>query len=192
MAKKINHLRYQIVLRNGSTTRRLPLANTFWPTLWERISCPLIWCARETGVKVISLVVVCSGKTKQISYLNKRVNKKMSIDLHSLHVEEAKSILQDFILPVLPVLKKVNLITSRGKHSDTGKGSWFLLFWTAFIRSKISAAALRRDWRNFALRSSICLHTRVYRFDPISIPARFSLSRSITPSKERTGLRAVW
>ena len=43
----------------------------------------------------------------------------MSIDLHGLHVEEAKSILQDYVLPVLPVLKKVNLITGRGKHSDT-------------------------------------------------------------------------
>ena len=47
----------------------------------------------------------------------------MQIDLHGLHVAEAKSILQDYVLPVLPVLKRVFLITGRGKHSKDGKGA---------------------------------------------------------------------
>ena len=45
----------------------------------------------------------------------------MSIDLHGLHVSEAKSILRDYVLPVLPVLQKVYLITGRGKHSKSGQ-----------------------------------------------------------------------
>ncbi len=45
----------------------------------------------------------------------------MHIDLHGLHVHEAESILQDYVLPVLPVLKRVYLITGRGKHSKDGK-----------------------------------------------------------------------
>ena len=47
----------------------------------------------------------------------------MSIDLHGLHVQEAKSILQDYVLPVLPVLKRVFLITGRGMHSKDGRGA---------------------------------------------------------------------
>ena len=45
----------------------------------------------------------------------------ISIDFHGLHVEEAKVILRDYVLPVLPVLKKVFLITGRGKHSKSGQ-----------------------------------------------------------------------
>ena len=45
----------------------------------------------------------------------------MSIDLHGLHVHEAKTILRDYVLPVLPVVKKIYLITGRGKHSKDGK-----------------------------------------------------------------------
>jgi DNA-nicking Smr family endonuclease len=36
------------------------------------------------------------------------------------YTDEAKAILQDYVLPVLPVLKRVNLITGRGKHSQNG------------------------------------------------------------------------
>jgi DNA-nicking Smr family endonuclease len=45
----------------------------------------------------------------------------MSIDLHSLHVEEAKSMLAEYIFPALPVARKVHVITGRGVHSKGGK-----------------------------------------------------------------------
>lgn len=47
---------------------------------------------------------------------------KMTIDLHALHVEEAKNMLQEYVFPALPVVRKVIIITGRGSHSKGGKG----------------------------------------------------------------------
>jgi DNA-nicking Smr family endonuclease len=46
----------------------------------------------------------------------------MSIDLHALHVEEAKNMLLEYVFPVLPVVRKVVVITGRGTNSNGGKG----------------------------------------------------------------------
>jgi hypothetical protein len=46
----------------------------------------------------------------------------MSIDLHALHVEEAKNMLLEYVFPVLPVVRKVLVITGRGTNSNGGKG----------------------------------------------------------------------
>ncbi|KAJ3097596.1 hypothetical protein HDU97_004724 [Phlyctochytrium planicorne] len=46
--------------------------------------------------------------------------REISVDLHGLHVGEAKEMLQQFVLPVVPVMKSVVLITGRGKHSVGG------------------------------------------------------------------------
>ena len=40
------------------------------------------------------------------------------IDLHGLHVNEAKVSLTEFVLPALPVLRKVVVITGHGAHSQ--------------------------------------------------------------------------
>jgi hypothetical protein len=42
------------------------------------------------------------------------------VDLHCLHVFEVRSLLLEFVLPVLPVYKKIVLITGRGLHSADG------------------------------------------------------------------------
>ena len=44
----------------------------------------------------------------------------LRLDLHGLHVDEAKSILQEFVFPILPAMKRIFLITGRGNHSDAG------------------------------------------------------------------------
>jgi hypothetical protein len=44
------------------------------------------------------------------------------VDFHGLSVEAAKRFIQDPILTVLPVLKKIMIITGRGLHSQTGQG----------------------------------------------------------------------
>jgi hypothetical protein len=43
------------------------------------------------------------------------------VDLHGLSVEGAKQIVLNTILPVLPVLKKIMVITGRGVHSQSGE-----------------------------------------------------------------------
>jgi DNA-nicking Smr family endonuclease len=45
-----------------------------------------------------------------------------SVDLHGLSVEGAKQIVYNTILPVLPVLKKIMIITGRGLHSADEQG----------------------------------------------------------------------
>jgi DNA-nicking Smr family endonuclease len=46
---------------------------------------------------------------------------KMSIDLHALHVDEAKTMLEEYVFPTLAVVKRVIVITGRGSHSKGGK-----------------------------------------------------------------------
>lgn len=43
------------------------------------------------------------------------------IDLHGLFINEAKERVKEFILPILPVLIKISIITGRGKHSQSGE-----------------------------------------------------------------------
>lgn len=45
---------------------------------------------------------------------------KISVDLHSLYIEEAKNMVLEFIIPTLPIYKNIYLITGYGKHSSTG------------------------------------------------------------------------
>jgi hypothetical protein len=45
-----------------------------------------------------------------------------TIDLHGQSVEAAKRFINDPILPVLPVLKKIMVITGRGLNSANGEG----------------------------------------------------------------------
>jgi DNA-nicking Smr family endonuclease len=44
-----------------------------------------------------------------------------AVDLHGLGIEAAKRFIQDPILAVLPVLKKIMVITGRGVHSQSGE-----------------------------------------------------------------------
>jgi hypothetical protein len=44
-----------------------------------------------------------------------------AVDLHGLSIEAAKRFIKDPILPILPVLKKITVITGRGLHSKDGK-----------------------------------------------------------------------
>ena len=48
--------------------------------------------------------------------------KPVEIDFHGLHVNEAKNIAIEYIKPILPVLKKIRIITGRGAHSKNGQG----------------------------------------------------------------------
>ena len=47
-------------------------------------------------------------------------NTLLKIDIHGLHVEEAKAQIAEYVLPVLQVVSKVILITGRGRHSASG------------------------------------------------------------------------
>jgi len=45
----------------------------------------------------------------------------VNVDLHGLHINEAKEKLNEIIFPFLPILKKVSLITGRGLHNQSGE-----------------------------------------------------------------------
>ncbi|KAJ2997411.1 hypothetical protein HDV02_005540 [Globomyces sp. JEL0801] len=47
-------------------------------------------------------------------------NCETELDLHGLHVKEVDHILREFVLPVLPVLRRVVIITGQGRHSKDG------------------------------------------------------------------------
>lgn len=55
--------------------------------------------------------------------LSVKVNGKevLRVDLHGLHAEEAKEIVNEYVLPVLDVSKQIMIITGRGVHSQSGK-----------------------------------------------------------------------
>lgn len=42
------------------------------------------------------------------------------VDFHGLHVNEAKERIDEFVLPILPVLKKIIVITGHGVHNESG------------------------------------------------------------------------
>ena len=44
-----------------------------------------------------------------------------SVDLHGLHIGEAKEIIDEFVRPVLDVAKHIVVITGRGVHSQRGR-----------------------------------------------------------------------
>jgi DNA-nicking Smr family endonuclease len=44
-------------------------------------------------------------------------SKHLKVDFHGLFIEEAKQVIDAYILPVLSVIRKVVLITGRGVHS---------------------------------------------------------------------------
>lgn len=44
----------------------------------------------------------------------------LHIDMHGLHVNEAKERANEFVLPILPALKKIIIITGHGVHNETG------------------------------------------------------------------------
>ena len=45
----------------------------------------------------------------------------VKVDLHGLFANEANEIIQEYILPVLHVLKKMVIITGRGAHNKSRK-----------------------------------------------------------------------
>ncbi|KAJ3096713.1 hypothetical protein HDU97_005629 [Phlyctochytrium planicorne] len=45
---------------------------------------------------------------------------ELHVDLHGLHVTEAKLMVEQFVVPVVPVVKSVIIITGRGKHARDG------------------------------------------------------------------------
>jgi hypothetical protein len=45
---------------------------------------------------------------------------RVHIDLHGLHVNEAKEKVNEFVLPILPALKKMIVITGYGVHAEAG------------------------------------------------------------------------
>ena len=53
--------------------------------------------------------------------INEEINQDglVYIDLHGLFINEAKERVNEFILPILPVLKKAIVITGHGSHSQS-------------------------------------------------------------------------
>ena len=48
-------------------------------------------------------------------------DESVNIDLHGLHINEAKEKLNEIIFPFMSILKRVNLITGHGLHNQSGE-----------------------------------------------------------------------
>jgi DNA-nicking Smr family endonuclease len=55
----------------------------------------------------------------------------VTIDLHGLHVDEAQSILEEFVIPLMSNLRNMRIVTGVGKHS---KGGFGVLKWKIKVR----------------------------------------------------------
>jgi DNA-nicking Smr family endonuclease len=55
-----------------------------------------------------------------ISYLQQLLTwcSSVQVDLHGLHVREAKEKIDEYILPILPALKKLTIITGYGSSGE--------------------------------------------------------------------------
>ena len=51
-----------------------------------------------------------------------QTNKETTLDYHGLHRQAALRKFDDLIVPILPVLGEVHIITGKGKHSRGGVG----------------------------------------------------------------------
>ena len=71
--------------------------------------------ARENAANDIFERMNASGSMGTLS-----ANTLLKIDIHGLHVKEAKAQITEYVLPVLQVVSKVILITGRGRHGASG------------------------------------------------------------------------
>jgi hypothetical protein len=69
-------------------------------------------------------------------------DKHLKVDLHGLFVEEAKEVIETFVLPVLPVIGKLMLITGRGVHNKTKMAKLKLALKKHFSEIKIRCEEL--------------------------------------------------
>ena len=46
---------------------------------------------------------------------------RLHIDLHGLHINEAKEKVNEYVVPILPALKKIIIVTGQGNHSESGE-----------------------------------------------------------------------
>jgi len=77
------------------------------------------------------------------------------VDLHGLHVNEAKLKLTELILPVLTDLKKITLITGHGAHSKNGESVLKKAIGTFLKEKKIHCEA---DLNN---KGALCIFDQV-------------------------------
>ena len=61
--------------------------------------------------------------SKEKNFVNVDGKMIFSVDLHGLHVSEAKEIVDEHILPVLDELQQIMIITGRGVHSKCRKST---------------------------------------------------------------------
>ena len=85
--------------------------------------------ARENAAKDIFERMIASGGMGSLSG-----DTLLKIDIHGLHVEEAKAQITEYVLPVLQVVSIVILITGRGRHGASGS-SILKPAMEAFLRS---------------------------------------------------------
>ena len=77
--------------------------------------------ARENAARDIFERTNSRGNMGSIIESDSESKSSIFIDLHGLFINEAKERVNEFILPILPVLKKMAVITGRGSHSQSGE-----------------------------------------------------------------------
>ena len=67
-------------------------------------------------------IQIDQGDDYDYDYDGSTTTSRINIDLHGQYVEDAKILFDEKVMPVLPVQKRIGVVTGRGKHSKTAKG----------------------------------------------------------------------
>jgi DNA-nicking Smr family endonuclease len=69
-------------------------------------------------------------------------DKHLKVDFHGFFIDEAKEVINTYIMPVLPVIRKVVLITGRGVHNKSQVTKLKLALKDHFAKIKIRCEEL--------------------------------------------------
>jgi DNA-nicking Smr family endonuclease len=72
-------------------------------------------------------------------------DKHLKVDLHGLFIDEAKSVIESYILPVLPVIGKIELITGRGVHNKSNVSKLKLALMQYFAEIKVKCLEMSEN-----------------------------------------------
>jgi DNA-nicking Smr family endonuclease len=81
-------------------------------------------------------------------------DKHLKVDFHGLFIDEAKQVIEAYILPVLPVIRKVVLITGRGVHNESNMAKLKLALKEHFGKLKIRCEELSDN------KGALCIYAK--------------------------------
>ena len=84
-------------------------------------ACDIFERINSSSGKMGAIIEYIEGGALSLSGVGSETRSSLvHVDFHGLHVGEAKERVDEFVMPILPALKKMIVITGRGVHSEAG------------------------------------------------------------------------